>query len=251
VANRKKYSFSVNGRDADFTIKAIESGAFGNWYNAFITADNADIDIRDRLPGAFNAGNVLAALLTVSGLTGVPVGEIAPLCPRLLPVRGRMTAIDKGQPFEVLVDYAHTPSSFRTIFPPLRKRLSGGRIISLFGSAGERDTQKRAEQGKIAAAYSDYIVLTDEDPRGEAPMDILDEIAAGVYSESSSVYKRDENLFLIPGRPAAIRKALSLARAGDLVLLLGKGHENSIIYKDHVMPFDEIAEAEKQLAVSC
>jgi UDP-N-acetylmuramoyl-L-alanyl-D-glutamate--2,6-diaminopimelate ligase len=160
-----------------------------------------------------------------------------------------MTAIDKGQPFELLGDYAHTPSSFLTIFPPLRKRLArcGGRIITLFGSAGERDTQKRPQLGKVAAAFSDYIILADEDPRGEASMDILDEIAAGVYSENSAVFKRDENLFLIPDRPAAIRKAMSLARRGDLVLLLGKGHENSIIYKDYVMPFDEFAEAEKGL----
>jgi UDP-N-acetylmuramoyl-L-alanyl-D-glutamate--2,6-diaminopimelate ligase len=249
VTKRAAFSFSVNGKDADLTVKAIESGAFGNWYNVFIKAENFTIDIRDKLPGAFNAGNVLAALLTVSGLTGVPVREIAPLCPHLLPVRGRMTAINKGQPFEVLVDYAHTPSSFQTIFPPLRKRLarSGGRIIALFGSAGERDTQKRAEQGKIAAAYSDYMVLTDEDPRGEIPRDILDEIARGVYAEKPGLFKQDENLFLIPDRPAAIRKALSLAHAGDIVLLLGKGHENTIIYKDYVMPFDEIAEAEKAL----
>jgi UDP-N-acetylmuramoyl-L-alanyl-D-glutamate--2,6-diaminopimelate ligase len=130
----------------------------------------------------------------------------------------------------------------------LRTRLdiTGGRIISVFGSAGERDTQKRAEQGKIAAAYSDIIVITDEDPRGEKPMDILEEIANGAETEQSK-FKRNENLFLIPDRPTAIRKALNLARAGDLVLLLGKGHENSIIYADHVMPFDEISEAEKAL----
>jgi len=249
VTKSATLSFSVNGRDADLTMKMIESGALGNWYNVFISAENTAVDIRDRLPGAFNAGNVLAALLAVSGLTGVPVRKIAPLCPRLLPVRGRMTAINKGQPFEVLVDYAHTPSSFQAIFPPLRKRqdCSGGRIISLFGSAGERDTQKRAEQGKIAAMYSDYIILTDEDPRGEVPMDILDEIARGVYAEKSGLFKQAENLFLIPDRPAAIRKALSLARQGDIALLLGKGHENTIIYKDRVMPFDEIAEAEKAL----
>jgi len=249
VTRHTTSSFSVGGRDADLTMKMIESGALGNWYNVFISAENTAIDIRDRLPGAFNAGNVLAALLTVSGLTGVPVREIVPLCPRLLPARGRMTAINKGQPFEVLVDYAHTPSSFQAIFPPLRKRqdCSGGRIISLFGSAGERDTQKRAEQGKIAAAYADCIVLTDEDPRGETSMDILDEIARGVYAEKPGLFKQDENLFLIPDRPAAIRKALSLARSGDIVLLLGKGHENTIIYKDRVMPFDEIAEAEKAL----
>jgi len=260
----RKFNFSINGKDADLTIRAIKSSASGNWYNVFISEENSTVDIRDRLPGAFNAGNVLAALLVVSRLTGVSVREIAPLCPRLLPVRGRMTAINKGQPFEVLVDYAHTPSSFQTIFPPLRKllghssgdrvsgdRVSGdrvsGKIISLFGSAGERDTQKRPEQGKVAAAFSDYIVLTDEDPRGDPPMDILNDIANGIYAGKPDFFKIEENLFLIPDRPAAIRKAFSLARPGDIVLLLGKGHENTIIYKDYVMPFDEIAEAERAL----
>jgi len=249
VTKRAKMSFSVSGKDANLTVRAIESSASGNWYQVYISGENAAIDLRDRLPGAFNAGNVLAALLVVSGLTGVPVREIAPLCPRLLPVRGRMTAIHQGQPFEVLVDYAHTPSSFKTIFPPLRERLNrtGNKIISLFGSAGERDTQKRPEQGKVAAAYSDFIVLTDEDPRGERPMDILNSIADGVYAGKPDFYKIDENLFLIPDRPAAIRKALSLACPGDFVLLLGKGHENTIIYQDHIMPFDEIAEAERAL----
>ena len=242
--------FSAKGRDADLSLRAIESGAQGNWYDVFIGADNRSIDIRDRLPGAFNAGNVLAALLVVSGLTNIPVREIAPFTLRLLPVRGRMTAVDRGQPFELLVDYAHTPSSFLEIFPPLRKRLAktGGRIISLFGSAGERDTQKRAEQGKIAAAYADIIILADEDPRGEEPMAILEEIAQGCKAApNAAAFRRGENLFLIPDRPAAIRKALSLARPGDLVLFLGKGHENSIIYAGRTMPFDEIAEAEQAL----
>jgi UDP-N-acetylmuramoyl-L-alanyl-D-glutamate--2,6-diaminopimelate ligase len=248
ITKRVTQSFSVAGKDADIAMKVIESSAFGNWYSAFISADGANIDIRDRLPGAYNAGNVLAALLTVSGLTGIPINEIVQHCPRLLPVRGRMTAIDKGQPFEVLVDYAHTPSSFQTIFPPLRNRIAhSGRIISVFGSAGERDTQKRKEQGKIAAAYSDIIILTDEDPRGERPMDILDEIAQGIYPAKAGFFKRGKNLFLTPDRPAAIRKAISFARTGDIVLLLGKGHENNIIYKDHVMPFNEITEAEKTL----
>ena len=263
ATQRKTLSFSVRGKDADLTINDIESGAQGNSYKVFIRKEKAYIDIRDNLPGAFNAGNVLASLLVVSGLTKIPVQELAPLCPQLLPVRGRMSSINKGQSFEALVDYAHTPSSFQAIFPPLRKRLDSsgrGRIISLFGSAGERDTQKRAEQGKIAARYSDIIVLTDEDPRGEVPMDILNEIARGVYAEAPAKFKQEpqpspqgegspleQNLFLIPDRPRAIRKAFSLAREGDLVLLLGKGHENTIIYKDHAMPYDEIGEAEKAL----
>jgi UDP-N-acetylmuramoyl-L-alanyl-D-glutamate--2,6-diaminopimelate ligase len=248
VTKRKTVDFSTRGNNADLMVKAIESGAGGNWYDVFIAAENANMDIRDRLPGAFNGGNLLAALLTVSGLTGVPVSEIAPLCPRLQPVKGRMTAIDKGQPFEVLVDYAHSPGSFTAIYPPLRKRAdrSGGRIISLFGSPGERDTQKRAEQGKIAAEYSDFIVLTDDDPRSEPPMGIIEQIATGVYSEGAS-FKHDENLFLIPDRPTAIRKALSLAKAGDIVLLLGRGHENTIFYGDHVKTLDEIADTAKML----
>jgi UDP-N-acetylmuramoyl-L-alanyl-D-glutamate--2,6-diaminopimelate ligase len=161
-----------------------------------------------------------------------------------------MTAVDLGQPFEVLVDYAHTPSSFQTIFPPLRDRIkrSGGRIISLFGSAGERDTKKRRVQGEIAARYSDLIFLTDEDPRGEDPIDILEEIAKGCEAASGCENLiRGETLFLIPDRPKAIRKAFSLAQPEDLVLLLGKGHENSIIYASGTISYDEITEAENAL----
>jgi len=267
TAKCKTYKYSAAGMDADILLEAIESSAWGNWYGIQIPALNEHIDFRDKLPGAFNSGNVMAAILTVSHLLDAPVREVTPFVNRLKPVRGRMTNIDKGQPFELVVDYAHTPSSFRTIFPPLRFRLkkSGGRIISLFGSPGERDTQKRAEQGKIAATYSDVIIITDEDPRGENSMDILEEIAKGCETawkdpaaaenphlsatarDNDAVFKREENLFLIPDRPTAVRKALSIASRGDLVVLLGKGHENSIIYADKIVPYDEIGEAEKAL----
>jgi UDP-N-acetylmuramoyl-L-alanyl-D-glutamate--2,6-diaminopimelate ligase len=253
ATNQKTFTFSAIGKEADLVIKTIESSASGNWYLIFDPSSNERFEVRDKLPGSFNVRNVLAAILVVSILLKQPVREIVRFVKQLKPVRGRMTAINKGQPFEVVVDYAHTPSSFRAIFPPLRSRLNktGGRIISLFGSAGERDTQKRADQGKIAADYSDIIIAADEDPRGENPMDILKEIAKGVTSASDKNNKKTfihgENLFLIPDRSLAIRKALSLAKKGDLVLLLGKGHENSIIYSDHVMDFDEITEAEKAL----
>jgi UDP-N-acetylmuramoyl-L-alanyl-D-glutamate--2,6-diaminopimelate ligase len=150
-----------------------------------------------------------------------------------------------AQPFEVVVDYAHTPSSFEAILPPLSERIkkSGGRLLCLFGSAGERDTQKRPEQGRIASQYADILILTDEDPRGEPPMDILTEIAQGCPER-----RQGDDIFLIPDRPTAIRKAFSLARPGDLVLLLGKGHENSIIYADKTLAYNEIGEAETALA---
>jgi UDP-N-acetylmuramoyl-L-alanyl-D-glutamate--2,6-diaminopimelate ligase len=187
-------------------------------------------------------GNALAALLVVSRLTGVASADLLPLLPALKPVRGRMTAIDRGQGFEVIVDYAHTPSSFETILPPLRERVKG-RIICVFGSGGERDVEKRPRQGRIAARWCDIVVLTDEDPRGEESMALLEQIASGCPE-----LRRGERLHLIPDRPAAIRKAFSLARPGDLVALLGKGHENSIIYAGGAIPYDEIGEAERALA---
>jgi UDP-N-acetylmuramoyl-L-alanyl-D-glutamate--2,6-diaminopimelate ligase len=250
AAKYRSRTFSVRGMAADLSLRSIESSAWGNWYEVYIAGEirrpgeDETLDIRDQLPGAFNAGNVLAALLTVSGLLRVPVRDIVPLASRLKPVTGRMTAVKNELGLEVLVDYAHTPSSFMAIFPPLRERINktGGRIISLFGSAGERDTKKRSQQGRIAADYSDIMILTDEDPRGEKPEDILEEIAAGAPER-----KRGEDLFLIPPRPLAIRKALSLAKPGDIVLLLGKGHENSIIYAEKTISFDEIRETEKAL----
>ncbi|MDR2964386.1 MAG: UDP-N-acetylmuramyl-tripeptide synthetase, partial [Treponema sp.] len=267
TTQQKTFMFSAAGRDGDVIIEAIESSSQGNWYVMHLPALNKRIELRDKLPGAFNSGNVLAALLTVSNLLYLPIYEITPFVKKLKPVHGRMTTINSGQNFEVIVDYAHTPSSFQAVFPPLRARIdkTGGKIISVFGSAGERDTQKRPEQGKIAAEYSDIVILTDEDPRGEDSMSILENIAAGVTAvgvttvgvttigvtsdelQEQKIFTRGENLFLIPDRAAAIRKAISLANAGDIVIFLGKGHENSIIYKDKVMPFNEIAEVEKAL----
>ena len=199
--------------------------------------------IKASLPGAFNAYNIMAAITAVSSVTGKSFEELAALIPQLTPIKGRMTVIDQGQPFELIVDYAHTPSSFETIFPPLRKRCSG-RIFAVFGSGGERDLTKRPLQGQISARFCDTIVLADEDPRGEDPVELLKMIAEGALKEGKIM---GENLFIIHDRPQAIRETFKMAQKGDIVLLLGKSHENSIIYKDYTMPYDEISEAKKAL----
>lgn len=196
---------------------------------------------RIELPGAFNIENVLAAVLVISKLTTMPVDDLVDLLPRLEPVLGRMTRIDQGQPFELIVDYAHTPSSFQTILPSLKERVQG-KLICVFGSGGERDVQKRPAQGRIAAEYCGVVILSDEDPRGEDPMSLLEDIAAGCEG-----LERERTLFLIPDRRAAIRKALSSALPGDAVLLLGKGHESTIDYASGAVPWDEIAEARSAL----
>ena len=202
------------------------------------------LEVSAPVTGFFNAYNLLAALITVHNLTGRPLSVLTPLLQRLSPVKGRMCRVDAGQDFDVLIDYAHTPSSFRLIMPPIRERVSsnGGKVIAVFGSGGERDTIKRPQQGRIAADYCDYIILTDEDPRGEDPYELLEMIAAGCPEK-----KREAELFIIPHRPTAIRKAFALAHTNDAVLLLGKGHENSIIGKNGPVPYDEYTEAEKAL----
>mgnify|MGYP005839692055 FL=1 len=245
ATERRTYTYSIHGEDADLSIRSLEGTDSGNNYDIWVRATDETLHVQDALPGTFNAANVMAALLVVSGLVGLPIAELVPLVPRLRPVRGRMTVINRGQPFEVIVDYAHTPSSFETVLPPIKKRIEarGGRLISLFGSGGERDREKRPRQGRIAADWSDIVILADEDPRGEDPMTLLEEIAAGCPE-----LVRGETLYLIPDRPKAIRQAFSLAHEGDVVLLLGKGHENSIIYRNHTIPYDEIGEAEKALA---
>jgi len=208
------------------------------------TEEPAAIPVKADLPGAFNTYNIMASIIAVSSLTGLSFDEIAAKTEQLKPVKGRMTVIDSGQPFEVIVDYAHTPSSFETIFPPLRKRCTG-KMIALFGSGGERDRTKRPLQGEIAASYCDTVILTDEDPRGEDSVELLKEIAVGAQKQGK---KMNENLFITPNRPAAIRQAFKMAQKGDIVLLLGKSHENSIIYKDYTMPYDEITEAKNALS---
>ena len=200
--------------------------------------------VKSNLPGAFNTYNIMASLVAVAGICKIKMESLVPLVEKIIPVKGRMTEIHRGQPFELIVDYAHTPSSFETIFPPIRKRCAG-KMISLFGSGGERDLTKRPLQGEIAARFCDIVILTDEDPRGEDSMALLEMIAVGARREGKIDGK---NLLMIPDRPQAIRKALSLAEKDDIVLLLGKAHENSIIYKDHQIKYDEISEAEKALS---
>ncbi len=225
------------------TGKNIVSTASDLTFEIDLPASETSVKVNAQLPGAFNAYNLMASIIAVSSVTNLPYEEVAAKTSELTPIKGRMTVINEGQPFELIVDYAHTPSSFETIFPPIRKRCTG-KMIVLFGSGGERDLTKRPLQGEIAAKYCDTIILTDEDPRGEDPVELLKMIAVGAEKAGKVM---DKDLFITHHRPQAIRQAFKMAQKDDIVLLLGKSHENSIIYKDFVMPYDEISEAKKAL----
>lgn len=220
-----------------------KDGIYAENYNSATPREHVKFSVKASIPGAFNAYNLMASITAVSSVTGLSFEDVASRVSTLTPIKGRMTVINEGQPFEVIIDYAHTPSSFETIFPPLRKRCSG-KIFSVFGSGGERDVTKRPLQGQIAAKYCDVVVLADEDPRGEDPVELLKQIAVGAEKEGKIM---DKDLFIIHERQKAIREVFKMAQKGDIVLLLGKSHENSIIYKNYTMPYDEISEAKQAL----
>jgi UDP-N-acetylmuramoyl-L-alanyl-D-glutamate--2,6-diaminopimelate ligase len=190
-----------------------------------------------RLAGRFNVHNALAVVALADGL------ELDPLAVRsgleaVTAVPGRMERVDAGQPFGVIVDYAHSPASLATVLDLLAP-VAGGRgggLIAVFGSAGERDRAKRPMMGRIAGERCRAVVVTDEDPRGEDPETILNEIAAG--AEAAGL-RRDRDLLCIADRAAAIAAAFELARPADIVVLAGKGHERTILYEGGARPWDE------------
>ena len=191
-------------------------------------------------PGPFNLANCLSAVSVVARWRGLGAADLmAPIAALRLPP-GHMEEVDCGQPFRVIVDYAHTPEAFRVALSYLAGEARGaeGRLIAVFGSAGERDVDKRPQQGRIACQYADLVVLTDEDCRGEDPQAILQQIAAGCSGRTEGV-----DLVLEVEREAAIAYAVAAARPRDVVALLGKGHEASIIGPSGSRPWDERATA--------
>jgi UDP-N-acetylmuramoyl-L-alanyl-D-glutamate--2,6-diaminopimelate ligase len=158
-----------------------------------------------------------------------------------------MERLELGQPFGVVIDYAHTPVSLEKVLGLLAPLAAarGGDLIVVFGSAGERDVEKRPMMGRIAGQLARLVVLTDEDPRDEDPDAILGAIARGAESAGK---RRDRDLFLIRDRQQAISAAFDRARGGDIVLLAGKGHEQSIIGADGPVPYDERSAATAALA---
>lgn len=223
-------------------LRAVEvvPGPAGTTFTAETPAGPLPIALR--LPGLFNVYNALAAAGVGLALGAAPE-QVAHGLAAVEGVTGRMQRIDEGQPFTVLVDYAHTPEAFETVMSMLRPVVAG-RMIAVFGSAGERDREKRPMQGEIAARYCELLVITDEDPRREDREAILDEIAAGARRLGKV---RGVDYLGIADRREAIRTALERARPGDLVLLLGKGHEGCIFYADSALPWDEAAVAHELL----
>jgi UDP-N-acetylmuramoyl-L-alanyl-D-glutamate--2,6-diaminopimelate ligase len=225
-------SYGVESGQLKATKVSLE--ADGSHFTAKIGEDSYAIHCH--IPGEFNVYNSLAAA-AVGRAVGLSKKQIEQGIASLDGVEGRMTVVDEGQPFTVIVDFAHTPDSFERLLGDLRNSTKG-KLITVFGSAGRRDETKRAIQGEIAGKYSDEVILTEEDDRDVDGHAILQQIATGVKKYSK---KPKKDLFLILDREEAIGFALTRAsKEEDTVVLLGKGHEKTIERADGTYPWNEI-----------
>lgn len=219
-AIKNPVTYGLNG--GDLRASNVQLRPSGSKYVAKIDTDTYDVTCH--LPGSFNVSNSLAAV-AVGRAIGLSKQQIEQGIAALHSVEGRMERIDEGQPFDVIIDYAHTPDSYEKLFKDL-KPVVKGKLIVMFGSAGRRDEAKRPVQGQIAGKYADEVVVTEEDDRDMDGQAIMEEIAAGAEKSGK---KRDRDLFLVHDRAEAIAFAFKRARKGDTVLLLGKGHEKDIL----------------------
>jgi UDP-N-acetylmuramoyl-L-alanyl-D-glutamate--2,6-diaminopimelate ligase len=208
-----------------------------------LMAFGGSIQVRLPLVGDFNVDNALCAA-GIGLALGMSPDQIASGLATAPAPPGRMVSVDAGQPFGVIVDYAHTPESLTKILQLIRSLRPAGRLIALFGSAGDRDATKRPIQGEAAARHADHVIVTSEDPRTEDPDIIIEQIAAGARAAG----RRDGvDLNLVTDRREAIAHAIGIARPGDCILLAGKGHEGSIIVGHDKLPWDEEAVAREEL----
>ena len=193
------------------------------------------------LGGRFNLANALAAATTAEAV-GVPTDVVADALSSAPPIPGRYEAIDLGQDFTVLVDYAHTPAALGQALASARESVAAQRRLTVvFGCGGDRDREKRALMGELATRLADLAVLTSDNPRSEDPLAIMDEVRRGVPAD------RRSRLALEVDRSAAIRAAVSGADPGDVVVIAGKGHETGQEIAGRIEPFDDRDEVRRAL----
>lgn len=230
-------------RSADITPGPLSFSLEGLTFD--VRTPRGTLHARSKLVGRPNVYNILAAMSTATAL-GLPFDAIERGVRTLDGVPGRFQVVSgANDEVTVVVDYAHTDDALRNLLETARP-LARGRLITVFGCGGDRDRTKRPLMGAVAGRLSDLIVITSDNPRGEDPNRIIEEIQRGITPDT----RRDSRqpLLTIVDRRRAILKAIELARAGDLVLVAGKGHEKYQAIGDRVLPFDDVAVAREALA---
>ena len=214
-------TFGLAG-DADVSAEGLEVDASGARFTA------GGIELRTRLRGRFNVENVLAAV-AAARILGIPAEAVERGVAHVAAVPGRFEAVEEGQSFTVLVDFAHTPAALENVLAEARA-LAKGRVVCVFGCGGDRDREKRPLMGAVAARLADRVVVTSDNPRSEDPLAIIEEVLVGAGGAAD----------VEPDRREAIALALDGAREGDVVVIAGKGHETGQELADGVVvPFDD------------
>jgi len=229
-------SFSMTSEDADVRAVGIATTRTGSTFTCVAGGERTAIEVR--IAGRFNVGNALGVLAVFRALE-LPLEAAATGIGALTGVPGRMESIEAGQPFTVLVDYAHTPDSLANVLRAAREVCEGSLLV-VFGCGGDRDRGKRPLMGRTAVELADVAIITSDNPRSEDPLAIVAEIEAGAR-EAGHSYQIE------PDRRAAIRLAVERARTNDVVVIAGKGHEPGQRFADRVLPFDDRSVAREEL----
>ncbi len=230
--------YGMERPDAEVSARNVRVEPSGVTYAAITPLGTIDVALR--LTGEFNVYNSLGAI-AVAIQAGVPKEAIAAGLANVQ-VPGRFERIDCGQPFTVIVDYAHTPDGLANVLRTARQ-LTSGRVIAVFGAGGDRDRAKRPQMGRVGAAWADWLIITADNPRSEDPWVICEEIRLGVKEAGFPLEKAP----IIVERRRAIREAIAMAKDGDVILIAGKGHETYQEFHDRIIPFDDRAEAVRAL----
>ncbi|MES1243010.1 MAG: UDP-N-acetylmuramoyl-L-alanyl-D-glutamate--2,6-diaminopimelate ligase [Acidobacteriota bacterium] len=226
------------GEGGDVRARDVEMTATGT--RGVLVTPRGDLPFSTALLGRYNLLNLLAAAAVAEAL-GVPHGAIAAALSAQRPVPGRLEPVDRGQPFPVFVDYAHTDAALDAALRSVREIAREGKVAVVFGCGGDRDRGKRPLMGRVVGELSELPILTSDNPRSEDPLAILAAIEEGVKASGNGRYR------LVPDRREAIREAIASAGPGWAVLVAGKGHEREQIVGDRKLPFSDFEEIEKAL----
>lgn len=226
----KIYTFGLHNLKSDFMAKNIRSkGVNGTEYE--LLSNDSIFRVKIPIPGEFSVYNSLAAA-SCAYVMGIKSNVISGALENMPNIPGRICRLDTGTPFSVIIDFAHTPDGLQNVLCAIRGFKQGGRVITLFGCGGDRDKTKRPLMGKVAMQYSDYCIITSDNSRSEEKSDIINDILGGVKGMKTP-YK------VIEDRTEAIEYAIDIAKAGDIILLAGKGHEEYEIDKNGKRPYSE------------
>lgn len=227
LCNGGKFSYGFN-EGSDFRIldfKNVENGI------SFTISDHKgkEYNVKSNLIGDFNAYNITASFIA-SILRGIKYGDVLKGISSFKGVRGRMEFVAEYNGAKIYIDFAHTPSALYETLKSVKEIVKDGRVIVLFGAGGERDSGKRPLMGEAVSKFSNYAIITSDNPRSEDPMKIIEDIKKGF---------KNENYDIEVDRKEAIKKAINLLKKGDVLILAGKGHEDYQVIGDKMIPFDE------------